>query len=98
MSAKDSLSSLLFHGTKATFELGDVITPDPTDEGGASVAHASESKAYASSHGPNVYKVVPVNKTEAKKATRRWRTEGPDFIMKDMTHVSDKGFRVVGKA
>jgi hypothetical protein len=92
------LSAILFHGTHATFKVGDIITPDPNDEGGYSVAHASESKSYAASHGKNVYTVVPVNKKETKKATRRWRNEGPNFSMKDMTHVSDKGFKVIGKA
>ena len=95
MSAQDTLSQILFHGTNATLNPGDVITPDPTDEGGYSLSHASESRGYAASHGPNVYEVVPVNKREAKAATRRWRNEGPNFSMKDMTHVSEKGFRVV---
>jgi hypothetical protein len=92
------LSQALFHGTNAVFKIGDVITPDPSDEGGMSVAHATESQRYASEHGPNVYKVVPINKSESKKATMRWRNEGPDFVMKDMTHVSDKGFKVIGVA
>lgn len=92
------LSSQLFHGTHREFNPGDVITPDPSDEGGMSVSHASESRRYASEHGPNVYEVVPVNKAESKKATRRWRNEGPNFVMKDMTHVSDKGFKVIGRA
>ncbi len=91
------LSNELFHGTKLSFKVGDVVRPDPSDEGGMSVAHATESRAYAAAHGPNVYRVVPVNKAEAKKATRRWRNEGPEFVMKEMTHVSDKGFRVVGE-
>ena len=98
MSAQDNLSQQLFHGTHFEFNPGDVVRPDPTDEGGMSVAHASESKPYAASHGPNVYVVTPVNKSEAKKVTRKWRNEGPDFSMKDMTHVSDKGFKVVSKA
>ena len=92
-----NLSVVLFHGTNQEFKEGDVIHPDPNDEGGMSVAHASESRTYAASHGSNVYKVTPINKTESKKATRRWRNEGPNFVMKDMTHVSDKGFKVIGK-
>ena len=95
MSAQDNLSEQLFHGTHAVFNPGDVIVPDPSDEGGDSVAHASESRPYAASHGPNVYEVAPVNKSEVKRATRRWRNQGPDFVMKDMTHVSNKGFKVV---
>jgi hypothetical protein len=92
-----NLSAVLFHGTNQEFNVGDFIRPDPNDEGGMSVAHASESKPYAASHGTNVYQVVPINKAETQKATRKWRNEGPNFGMKDMTHVSDKGFKVIGK-
>ena len=97
MAAEDNLSRPLFHGTKMKFNLGEVISPDPSDEGGYSLAHASESLSYAKSHGPNVYSVIPVNKGETKKTTKQWRNEGPNFVMKDMTHVSEKGFKVVGK-
>lgn len=86
------LSKTLFHGSDHEFAPGQVVTPNPEDEGGAEVAYASTSQGYASDHGRYLYEVEPVNHKEMRETTKN--QGGPNHAMKDTVRASVEGFKV----
>lgn len=83
----DFQNQILFHGTDAALNPGDVVTPQNTaknGEEGYGWAFATPDKEYAAEHGKNIYHVEAPDDAQIH----------PD---NEEAVVSKKGFRVVKK-
>jgi hypothetical protein len=91
MSRSSVLSQVLFHGSSAELNPGDVIEPRHHEH-----AYAFGSAQPASEFG-SVYQVTPVDPVEKRQETVKWRKSNKMHMSQDNIHVSRKGFKVVGK-
>jgi hypothetical protein len=60
MPASDHINRQLFHGSNASFEVGDVVSPK-YDVYGEGEAHSTNDPMYASTFGDYVYEVEPLS-------------------------------------
>ena len=98
MAAEDMLSQVLFHGTMAKLNPGDLVTPKERVGYGDSLAFATDSHAAAKAFATdeegnkgNIYQVKPV---DAKEVSKPMPIKGFKY---GNEVVSKKGFVVVKK-
>ena len=85
------LSKVLFHGTNAELNPGDVIEPRDHEH-----AFAFGKPRHASEFG-SVYEVTPVDHVEKRQETVAWRKANTLHMSGQDVHVSKLGFKVVRK-
>jgi hypothetical protein len=83
------LSQVLFHGSHADLQPGDIVSPREHEH-----AYAFGSARPASEFG-SVYQVAPIDPVEKRQETVKWRRENPMHMSRDNVHTSKRGFQVV---